>query len=200
MLPMSLFSARPAVTGLIIAGGLARRMGGADKGLQLLGGRPLLAHIIERLAPQVDALLLNANHHTAAYAGFDLPLVSDVTPGYAGPLAGLQAGLQTCTTPLLACVPCDAPLLPTNLVDCLWAGLAAEHAELAVVVADGRQQAAFMLCRREVLRGLSDFLNAGERKVGAWLETLKVARVDFADAAAFANINTLEELQILENS
>lgn len=188
----------PAITGLIIAGGLARRMGGADKGLQLLAGRPLLAHVIERFAPQVDALLLNVNHHTAAYAAFGLPVVGDATPGYAGPLAGVQAGLQACTTPLLACVPCDVPLLPTDLVSRLCAGLVAARADVAVALAGGRQQAACMLCRREVLSGLTDFLNTGERKVGAWLASLNVAGVDFADAAAFANINTFDELQILE--
>lgn len=194
----------PEITGLIIAGGLARRMGGADKGLQLLAGRPLLAHVIERLSPQLAGgpLLLNANHHAAAYAAFGLPVIRDMNADYAGPLAGLQAGLQACRTPLLVCVPCDAPRLPMNLVDHLLAALQAEQADVAVALADGRQQALFMLCRREVLAGLTDFLAAGERKVGAWLRmpTLKVAEVDFADAAAFANINTLEELQILENS
>lgn len=188
------------MTGLIVAGGRARRMGGADKGLQTFAGRPLLAHVIERFAPQVDSLLLNVNHHAAAYAGFGLPLIGDAIPDYAGPLAGLHAGLQTCATPLLACVPCDAPLLPVDLVARLRAGLEAEEAELAVAMAGGRMQHAFMLCRRELLVSLTDFLASGERRIGAWLDGLKVARVPFADEAAFANINTLEELQNLENS
>lgn len=189
-----------AITGLIVAGGRARRMGGADKGLQAFAGRPLLAHVIERFAPQVDALLLNVNHHASAYAGFGLPVIGDVIPGYAGPLAGLHAGLQACPTPLLACVPCDAPLLPVDLVARLQAGLAAENAELAVPVAVGRMQHAFMLCRRELLPRLTDFLAGGECRIGAWLTGLKVAAVPFADETPFANINTLEELQNLENS
>jgi len=193
-------SARPAITGIVIAGGLARRMGGVDKGLQSLDGRPLLAHVIGRFAPQVDTLLINANHNAAAYAAFGYPLVEDAIPGYAGPLAGLQAGLAACNTPLLACVPCDSPFLPDELVARLAAALVAEEADIAVATANGRSHHAFLLCRREVLPGLSAYLAGGGRKIGLWLSGLKVAAVPFADEAAFANINTLEELKNLEKS
>lgn len=187
------------LTGLIVAGGLARRMGGADKGLQAFAGRPLLAHVIERFAPQVGSVLLNVNHNAAAYARFGCPLVADALEGYAGPLAGLAAALARCETPLLACVPCDAPFLPHDLVARLWHGLDAGCAQIAVARAGGRVQRAFMLCRREVLPGLEAFLAGGGREVGQWQAADACAEVDFADGAAFANINTLEELKRLEN-
>ena len=187
-------SSPSAVTGLIIAGGLARRMGGVDKGLQLLQGRPLLAHVIERFAPQVDGLLINANHQADAYAVFGYPLIADELAGYAGPLAGLHAGLARCPTPLLATVPCDTPFLPLDLVARLNAALTASQAVLAVATTAGWTQHTCMLCRREVLPGLHAFLASGERKIGRWYETLDVVEVPFDDEAAFANINTLEEL------
>jgi molybdopterin-guanine dinucleotide biosynthesis protein A len=193
----------PAITGLIIAGGLARRMGGVDKGLQDFRGRPLLAQVIERLQPQVDSLLINVNHHREAYAGFAHPLISDSIADYAGPLAGLHAGLTACTTPLLAAVPCDAPELPADLVVRLQAALEAGQADVAVAVAGGRRHHACLLCRREVLPGLTHFLVGGGRKVGQWLAGLRLAEAEFTGpegAAAFANINTLEELKNLEQT
>lgn len=188
------------ITGLIIAGGLARRMGGSDKGLQLLCGKPLLAHVIERFSPQVGRLQINANHNASAYAAFGYPLVADTLEGYAGPLAGLQAGLAQCATPLLATVPCDTPFLPHDLVARLHAALEAVQAPLAVATTAGWTQHTFMLCRREVLPSLNAFLAAGERKIGRWYETLDAVEVPFADEAAFANINTPEELEQFERA
>lgn len=187
------------MTGLIIAGGLARRMGGVDKGLQLFQERPLLAHVIERFAPQVDRLLLNVNHNAAAYAAFGLPQVADSQADYAGPLAGLQAGLMHCATPLLACVPCDTPLLPLDLVARLHAVLVMQGADLAVATAAGQGQHAFMLCRREVLGGLTQFLAQGGRRIGEWQQQCHHVEVDFAEAEAFMNFNHLEELREYEH-
>lgn len=185
-------------TGLIIAGGLARRMGGLDKGLQAWKGRPLLTHVIERFSPQVGPLWLNVNHHAEQYDAFNLPRLPDRVPDYAGPLAGLEAGLAACETSFLACVPCDAPLLPLNLVDRLRNALDAEKTDLAVAVASNRLQPTFLLCRRELLPNLSHFLASGGRKVGDWLAGLSIARVTFPEAQAFVNLNTLEELNTLE--
>jgi molybdopterin-guanine dinucleotide biosynthesis protein A len=190
--------ATPQITGLIIAGGLARRMGGSDKGLQMLRGKPLLAHVIERFAPQVDRLLINTNHNAAAYAAFGYPLIADTLDGYAGPLAGLQAGLAQCSTPLLATVPCDTPFLPCDLVARLHAALDVAQAQLALATTAGWTQHTFMLCRREVLPSLTAFLATGERSIGRWYATLDAVEVTFADEAAFANINTLEELAQFE--
>ncbi len=186
------------ITGLIIAGGLARRMGGIDKGLQHWHARPLLAHVIERFAPQVGPLWLNVNHHAENHASFGLPMIADIFPGYAGPLAGLHAGLTLCTTPLLACTPCDTPLLPLDLVERLHTALETGHADIAVATAAGRSHPAFLLCRRDVLPNLENFLAQGGRRIGAWQDTANVTFVDFADEHAFANINTLEELNSLE--
>ena len=187
------------LTGLIIAGGLARRMGGVDKGLQLFQGRPLLAHVIERFAPQVDRLLLNVNHNAAAYAAFGLTQVPDLQTDYAGPLAGVQAGLMHCTTPLLACVPCDTPFLPRDWVARLHAALQEHEADLAVATAAGQGQHAFMLCRREVLAGLTQFLERGGRRIGEWQHQCRHVEVDFPDAEAFMNFNRLEELREYEH-
>jgi len=190
---------KATITGVILAGGRGRRMGGADKGLQELGGRPMAAHVLERLAPQVDAVLISANRNLERYAELGCPVLPDTLDGYAGPLAGLQAALAQATTPLLVTAPCDSPFLPANLVARLHDGLVAQQAELAVAFAAGRVHRAFCLLRRELLPGLDAFLAAGERRVGLWHASLKVAEVDFNDdAAAFGNINTTDELAQFE--
>jgi len=186
------------VTGLILAGGLARRMGGGDKGLRQFRGKPLVAHAIERLAPQVDALLINANQNHDAYAALGYPVIKDAIGGFAGPLAGLHAGLSHCSTPLLVTAPCDSPFLPLDLVAMLHAALVTADAQLAVAQCAGRAQPVFALCRREVLDHLSAFMTGGGRKIDAWYAALQVVVVPFPDAAAFANINTPEELERLE--
>lgn len=186
------------ITGLVLAGGLARRMGGREKGLQPFRGKPLAAWSIERLAPQVDALLINANQNLEDYAGFGHPVVADRLDGFAGPLAGLHAGLSICETPLLVTVPCDSPFLPTDLVARLRAALEAAGADLAVAKTGNQPHPVFSLVRREALDGLTAFLESGGRKVDAWYAALKVAEVPFADEKAFANINTIEELNALE--
>lgn len=189
----------PAVTGLVFAGGLARRMQGRDKGLLPLHGRPLVAHVLERLAPQADALLINVNNPSDAYAAFGHPLIADVIPGHAGPLAGLHAGLLAAATPLVVTAPCDAPRLPADLVARLHGALMASAAPAAVAFAADRLQPTFMLCRREVRAGLEGYLASGGRKIHAWISDIGALAVPFADASAFANINTPEELADLEN-
>jgi molybdopterin-guanine dinucleotide biosynthesis protein A len=188
---------RAAITGLVLAGGLGRRMGNVDKGLQLLRGKPLAAWVVERLEPQVGVLLINANQNADAYAHFGSGIVPDRIGGFAGPLAGLHAGLSTSSTALLASVPCDAPFLPLDLVERLHEGLESARAEVAVARAGGRLQPVFALMRRGVLGSLGDFVAAGGSSVSAWLASLPTATVDFADADAFANVNTREELDRL---
>lgn len=186
------------ITGLILAGGLARRMGGGDKGLRGFRGKLMVAHVIERLAPQVDGLIINTNQNREAYAAHGYPVVADVIDGYAGPLAGLHAGLGACTTQLLVTVPCDSPFLPLDLVARLHAALEAAGAQVAVAHAGGYAQPVFALCRREVRDNLTAFLAGGGRKVDTWYAALKVVEVPFPDETAFANINTPEELERLE--
>lgn len=183
------------ITGVILAGGQGRRMGGVDKGLQSLNGRPMVQWVLTRLAPQVDTVLINANQNLARYAEFGCAVLSDRIPDFAGPLAGLQAALSCATTPLVATVPCDSPFLPADLVERLHGALVAESAELAVARTGDRIHRAFCLTRRELLPQLDAFLASGERKVGHWHASLKVAEVAFDDeAAAFGNINTAEDL------
>ena len=183
------------ITGVILAGGQGRRMGGVDKGLQDLQGRPMVQWVLARLAPQVDTVLINANQNQARYAEFGCAIVADRISGFAGPLAGLDAALEQAATPLLVAVPCDSPFLPLDLVARLHAALVADKAELAVARTGDRVHRAFCLVRRELLPQLDAFLAAGGRKVGEWHSTLKMVEVPFDEApAAFSNINTLDEL------
>jgi len=183
------------ITGIILAGGLGRRMGGVDKGLQLLNGKPLALHVAERLGPQVDELLINANQNGERYAAFGHRVVPDQIPDFAGPLAGLHAALSTATHPLVATAPCDSPFLPADLVFRLFSALTAAKADLAVARTFDQAHPVFCLCKREVLPHLTAFLESGERKFDRWYSTLNSVEVAFDDeAAAFENINTREEL------
>jgi molybdopterin-guanine dinucleotide biosynthesis protein A len=183
------------ITGVILAGGLGRRMGGIDKGLQELRSRPMVQWVIERLAPQVDELLINANQNGERYAIFGYRVVPDQIPDFAGPLAGLHAALSAATTPLVATAPCDSPFLPADLINRLQAALVAEHADLSVARTFDQAHPVFCLCKRDVLPHLTEFLHSGGRKIDRWYSTLKVVEVAFDDqVAAFENINTREEL------
>ena len=183
------------ITGVILAGGLGRRMGGIDKGLQELRGRPMVHWVVERLAPQVDELLINANQNGERYATFGHRVVPDQIPDFAGPLAGLHAALSAAAHPLVATAPCDSPFLPADLVSRLFSALTATNADLAVARTFDQPHPVFCLCKRVVLPHLTDFLAGGGRKVDRWYATLNVVEVAFDDEAeAFANINTREEL------
>ncbi len=186
------------VTGLILAGGQGRRMGGIDKGLQPFRGRPMVEWVVERLAPQVGALLINCNQNLDAYARLGDAVVPDRIGGFAGPLAGLHAGLTEARTPLVATAPCDSPFLPPDLVSRLRAALEARQAQLAVARTGTQPHPVFSLCRGDLLDHLSQYLAGGGRKIDAWYAALHVAEVAFDDEAeAFANINTREELESL---
>lgn len=183
------------ISGVILAGGLGRRMGGTDKGLQELRGNPLVQWVSERLSPQVDELLINANQNGARYAAFGYRVVPDQIPDFAGPLAGLHAALTTASHPLVATAPCDSPFLPTDLVSRLYQALTAQQAEIAVARTFSQAHPVFCLCRRELLPHLSDYLARGERKFERWYSTLHAVEVPFDDVAeAFENINTRQEL------
>jgi len=190
-----------SVTGLILAGGKGSRMGGVDKGLQAFRGRRLVDHVYERLAPQVGGIVINANQNHDEYRTFGVRVVSDAIGGFAGPLAGLHAGLSISKRPFLASVPCDSPFLPEDLVERLYARLDETGAELAVAKTGDQPHPVFSLMRRGVLDHLADFLKGGGRKIDAWYATLTVVEVTFDDqAAAFSNINTREELQSWEDA
>ena len=170
-------------------------MGGVDKGLVELAGRPMAAHALERLAPQVDELLINANQNLDTWEAFGYPVFGDDVGGFAGPLAGLHAALVRARHPLVATAPCDSPFLPADLVARLAAALDAAGAELAVAKTFDQAHPVFCLCRRELAAHLGAFLAAGGRKIDRWYGSLKVVEVAFDDQeAAFRNINTRAEL------
>ena len=187
------------ITGIILAGGIGRRMGGMDKGLIPFRGKPLVAHALERLQPQVDEILVNANRELEAYGQFGYTVVPDAITGFAGPLAGLHCGMAHTHTPLVVTVPCDSPFLPTDLVSRLLAALEQHHADLAVAKTGGQPHPVFCLCRTSLLPILTHFLENGGRKIDLWYADLNTIEVPFDDEAeAFANINTPTELACLE--
>jgi molybdopterin-guanine dinucleotide biosynthesis protein A len=184
------------ITGLILAGGRGSRMGGVDKGLQPFQGAPLVQHAITRLAPQVGVVIVNANRNQEVYRAMGLAVYGDEIPDFAGPLAGMLAGLNHCKTPYLVTVPCDTPYFPQDLV----ARLSSDLTESDIVTAYTREagqlspQPVFCLMKTTLKHSLRAFIDSGQRKTGLWARELNGARVVFDDAAAFANFNTLLEL------
>ena len=183
------------ICGLVLAGGQGRRMGGVDKGLQPLQGRPLIQHVIDRLCPQVAEVLINANQNRDRYAEFGWPVVPDRVGGFAGPLAGLDAGLHATDAPFIVTVPCDSPFLPNDLVARLASARSAVDADVAVARTGSQPHPVFALVCARVRAHLADFLARGERKIDLWYASLGVIEVAFDDESdAFANINTRAEL------
>jgi molybdopterin-guanine dinucleotide biosynthesis protein A len=183
------------ITGVVLSGGQGRRMGGVDKGWVELAGKPMIAHVLNRFVPQVGDVLINANQNLERYATFGVPVVPDAVGGFAGPLAGLHAGMTRATRPYVVTVPCDSPFLPSDLVARLAAGLEAHGGQLAVAKTFDQPHPVFCLVRRDVLPHLATFLEVGGRKIDAWYATLKIVEVAFDDEAdAFRNINTKDEL------
>ena len=194
---------RDDIAGLILAGGRGSRMGGVDKGLQNHHGMPLALHALLRLSPQVGAVMINANRNLGAYESFGVPVWPDPIADFAGPLAGLLAGLEQCETPYLVSVPCDTPNFPLDLVERLAAALHADGAEIAypVTAQDGRSQPqpVFCLVRSALSESLIAFLHGGGRKIDAWFAQHRCVAVPFDDANAFFNANTAAELSRLQD-
>jgi molybdopterin-guanine dinucleotide biosynthesis protein A len=192
------------ITGLVLAGGRGTRMGGVDKGLQAHLGVPLARHALERLRPQVAALMINANRNLASYEAMGVPVWPDEIPDYPGPLAGMLAGLSHCRTPYLVTVPCDTPNFPTDMVARLAEGLMQNLSDMAVAytreAGELRAQPVFCLMKTSLRASLNAFVAAGERKTGLFAAKHQSAKVEFNDAAAFANANTLSELKQLQLS
>ena len=190
------------ITGLILAGGRGTRMGGIDKGLQPHLGVPLAQHALQRLRPQVAALLLNANRNLPAYQAMGVPVWPDELPDFPGPLAGMLAGLNHCRTPYLVTVPCDSPNFPHDLIAHLAESLTGTDDEMATAYTreDGelRAQPVFCLMKTSLRDSLRSFIGSGERKTGLFAARHHGSRVEFSDAAAFANANTLSELAGLQ--
>ena len=190
------------VTGLLLAGGLGRRMSidgqGIDKGLQPFRGRPMAAHVLERLCPQVDAVLVSANANLDRWRAFGHPVLTDLLPDHAGPLAGLHAGLRAAATPRLVTVPCDSPFLPADLVARLAGAMDATGSPVAVARTPARTHPVFLMADRSVLAHLESFLETGRRRIDAWYGGLPHVEVEFPDEDAFRNINTPDDLRAFE--
>jgi len=188
--------------GVLLAGGLARRMGGGDKPLRLLAGRPLLDHVIDRLRPQVAGLVLNANGDPARFAAYGLPVVADSVPDYAGPLAGVLAGLDWTAQnrpdcPMIVSAPTDSPFLPANLVFRMMQAIEAEGADLACAASGGQAHPVIGLWPVRLCEDLRHALvEEGLRKVDVWTARYRLAVVPFPDAPVdpFFNANRPEDL------
>ncbi len=192
---------RESVTGVILAGGLAKRLGGIDKGLLPVAGRPLIAWVMERLAPQVTGLLLSANRNLDTYRGFGHPVLSDGLDGFQGPLAGILSAMDRAPTPWILTVPCDGPCLPPDLGSRLHQALSREGATLALASDGERPQPLFALLPVSLAGDLRDYLAGGRREVGRWVGRHRVAVADFGDCPdAFANLNTDEDRARLERA
>ena len=187
------------ISAIILSGGRATRMGGVDKGLISLQNQPLIQHVINRLQPQVDEILINANREIAQYETFGLKVLQDENQDFAGPLAGMLLGLKHSKHELVLAVPCDSPLLPTDLVARLYNGMLESRVDIAVASSDGNAHPVFCLMKKSVLPSLIAFLDTGERKVSAWQKSQKYVEVDFSGCAdAFVNLNTPQDLADLE--
>ena len=196
-----------SITGVILAGGRATRMGGVDKGLQTVQGIPMALLSLLRLSPQVGEVMINANRNLGAYESMGVPVWPDSMSGFPGPLAGFVTALERCETAYLVTVPCDTPRFPDDLVERLAAALEADDAEIAMVATqepgqDGgdavwRTQPVFCLMRADLLASLVAFTSAGNRKIDSWTALHRCVEVRFDDADAFVGANTIAELQRL---
>jgi molybdenum cofactor guanylyltransferase len=201
------------ITGLILAGGRGSRMGGVDKGLQNFNDIPLALHTLMRLGPQVESVMVNANRNLSAYESFGASVWPDASADFAGPLSGFLVGLERAETPYVLTVPCDTPRLPLDLAERLAEALVREDADIAMAAAPEtddhgqtqvRTQPVFCLMKIELSESLVKFTHSGGRKIDAWTAQHKTVVVSFDcegdDPLAFANVNTLTELQALENA
>ena len=192
------------ITGLILAGGRAQRMGGIDKGLIPFHGKPLIESAIAKLKSQTQSLIINANRNITKYASYGHPVIMDETPDFSGPLAGFSVGLKACKTPYLLTSPCDSPLLPSNLAELLAAEMEQGNFDLVYASskeADGKvwAQPVFCLMRANLQEPLANFLLKGDLKIDHWFKELRSSTVIFEDPRFFANVNTPEELKSLED-
>lgn len=186
------------VTAVVLAGGMARRMGGVDKGWMELNGKPLIRHVLETVQPQVKSCLINANRSLDAYGTLGMPVVCDLEGDFQGPLMGIATGLYHANTDWVLFVPCDSPYLPPNLVGRLLSK-AEEGAEIVVAHDGQRLQPVVSLIKRDLLDSLQATLVKGERKIDRWYALHNMVTADFSDhKEAFVNVNRKDDLAELQ--
>jgi len=179
----------------IIAGGQSRRMGGGDKGIKPLQEKMMIAHVAERIAPQCASIVINTNNAPDEYRALGYPLIEDSIPGHLGPLAGVLSVLESCNDELVMTLPCDTPLIPSDLVERMHEMLLQSDSDICTIEAGGLHPI-FMLLKRKLAPSIRAYLEAGERRVGYWLKQQNYCVVDFSDQfEAFSNINTPEEFE-----
>ncbi|MBN6064829.1 molybdenum cofactor guanylyltransferase MobA [Aggregatibacter actinomycetemcomitans] len=187
-----------SISAVILAGGRATRMGGADKGLQLLHGKPLFQWIYERLRPQVAQVSVNANRHRECYASTGLPVFADNMEGFQGPLSGILTALERSDTDFVLFVPCDSPFFPENLLEKLKSAVIFHGVSVAYARDGEREHPTFCLMARSLKDKLAAYLASGERRMLHFMHQNGAVSVDFSEnQQAFANINTFDELQQL---
>ncbi|MCL4111211.1 UNVERIFIED_CONTAM: hypothetical protein GTU68_043124 [Idotea baltica] len=183
------------ITAVILAGGKGRRLGGQDKGLVEYQGKPLIQHVLDIIAPQVDKILINANRNHENYQAFGYDVINDELSDFQGPLAGFASAMQTSTSDYILTMPCDGPHLPDDYVARL---MNATNNENTVIVAhDGeRLQPVHALIPISLLDSLIEFLESGDRKIDRWYAQNKMVTADFSDKPkVFFNVNTEEQRQ-----
>jgi molybdopterin-guanine dinucleotide biosynthesis protein A len=192
---------RDQITGVVLAGGRARRMGGTDKGLVELDGKPMVLHVVESLRPQVGTLLINANRNLEDYERVTgCPVAPDMLGDYSGPLAGMASAMERADTRFILTVPCDSPLLVTDLGERLFRALVMEDAEVSVAHDGERMQPVFALLATALKDSVVEYLRSGERKIDTWYARHRLALADLSDhRETFLNINTPEDRQVLES-
>jgi len=188
-------SSTPSVTGVILAGGKARRMGGSDKGLLEYKQRPLIRHVIDVLSPQVDKLIINANRNIKQYQALGHPVVTDKLADFCGPLAGMLSAMQIVDTNYILTTPCDSPSISPQLRQRMMETLLLEQADVAVAHDGERLQPVFSLISCRLQHELEAYLEQGGRKIDLWFSQQKMAIVDFSDQAdTFLNFNHPEDI------
>jgi molybdenum cofactor guanylyltransferase len=186
------------ITGVILAGGRGRRMGGVDKGLVPFAGRPMIEWVMDALNPQVGALMISANRNREVYCRYGIQVVSDMDPGFKGPLAGMASAMRVARTDWILTVPCDGPLLPTDLAGRLIDAMTSGQTELAAATSGGRIQPVYALLPTGLADELKKEIASGSQKVEQWMLGRGAALADFSDQPkAFANINSMEDAERL---
>jgi molybdenum cofactor guanylyltransferase len=186
-------------TAIILAGGKGRRMNESNKGLMLFGKKPLIAHVIARIKPQVADILISANAEIAQYQSFGYPVISDQLMEFQGPLAGIESALKSARTKYAVVLPCDSPFIPMDFVQRMARDYVASKADVVIVHDGKRTQPLFMFLPVELKHSLEKSLRQGVRKVYSWLEGLKIHAIDYSDQTeAFININTPNDLKQAE--
>jgi len=192
-------SEQKKVTGVILAGGLARRMQQQDKGLILFNNRPMVSYAINAMVQVADEVLINANRSQQEYQQLGYPVFADETQDFSGPLAGIYTAMTKTRYPVILVMPCDSPLMKASHLQKLLDTLEARDADIAVAFDGERLQPVFLALNTSLKDSLKDYLAQGQRKIDRWLQQHKLVKVDFSDnKEVFKNINTPEDLKALE--